>query len=107
MVNGLQVDVQSSELKKIIQSRIDYHTERAALYEAKANEIRKSLEGVEENTIGKVSNGSPTQNLDDKAREHKDKLVHFKFMLEHVIVDDVYRLSQSDLQLLGIATRYY
>ena len=105
MISGLQVDVQSDELKKIIQSRIDYHTERAALYGSKADEIRKSLEGVEEKTIGKVSNGSPTQNLEEKAREHTDKLVHFKFMLDHVIVNDVYRLTQTDLQLLGIAGR--
>lgn len=108
MIQGLQVDVQSDELKKIIKSRIDYHTERAALYESKAEEIRKSLEGVEEKTIGKVSGGTPTQNLEDKAREHKDKLVHFQFMLDHVILNDVYRLSQQDLQLLGISpSRYY
>lgn len=105
MVEGLQFDIQSEELKKIIQSRIDYHIDRAQLYRVKAEEIRKSLEGVEEKTIGKVSNAGPTESLETKAREHTDKLVHFKFMLDHVIINDVYRLSQQDLQLLGIASR--
>lgn len=104
MISGLQVDVTSDELKKIIQSRIEYHTERAGLYESKAEEIRKTLAGVEDKTVGKVSGGSPTQNLDDKAREHTDKLVHFRFMIDHVIRDDIYRLNQQDLALLGIAS---
>lgn len=109
MVNGLQVDVQSDELKKIIQSRVDYHAGRVATYEKQAAQLREILDGKEEKTIGKVSNGTPIQNLEDKATEHKDKLVHFKFLLDHVIVNDVYRLSQSDLQMLGIASRgnYY
>jgi hypothetical protein len=84
MINGLQVDVKSVELKGIIKSRIEYHTDKAQTYEKQA---------------GKLKEG--------KAREHKDKAIHFQFLLDHVILDDVYRLGPSDLQLLGIASRGY
>lgn len=108
MVNGLQFDVQSEELKKIVQSRVKYHAEKAEVYETKAAQLREALKGVDEETPGKVSNASPAASLEDKARQHKDKMVHFQFMLDHVIVNDVYRLSQNDLHLLGISPdRHY
>lgn len=110
MINGLQVDVKSAELKKIVQSRVDYHNEKASLYEKQAEKLRQTIQNVEEDVeYGKVTNGSDvSQNMNQKAREHKDKAIHFQFLLEHVIQDDVYRLNQADLQLLGIAGgRYY
>jgi len=107
MVNGLQFDVQSEELKKIVQSRLDYHNEKAQVYETKAASLKDALNGVDEETRGKVSNGSPVGQLEDKAREHRNKAIHFKFMLDHVIVNDTYRLSQNDLHLLGISPSHH
>jgi hypothetical protein len=103
MVNGLQFDVQSDELKKIVQTRVEYHTEKADVYTTKAASLKEALNGVDEETRGKVSNGSPVGQLEDKAREHRNKAIHFQFMLDHVIQNDVYRLSQNDLHMLGIS----
>lgn len=103
MVEGLQFDVKSEELKKIIETRVKYHTEKFEVYESKAAGLREALKGVDEETHGKVSNASPVSSLEDKARQHKDKAIHFQFMLDHVIVNDMYRLSQNDLHMLGIS----
>ncbi len=109
MINGLQVDVKSAELKSIIKSRIEYHSEKAEAYQKQAVNLRKTITNIEEDVgIGKVSNGADVgQSMETKAREHKDKAIHFQFLLDHVILDDVYRLGPSDLQLLGIAQRGY
>jgi len=110
-IMGLQVDVKSAELKKIISSRVEYHQNKAEAYEAQAGKLRATIKGIEEdNEVGKVtnSNGDPAQNMETKAKEHKDKAVHFQFLLDHVIVDETYRLSTEDLRMLGIATaRFY
>jgi len=107
MINGLQVDVKSAELKSIIKSGIEYHTDKAQAYEKQAVNLRKTIANIEEDTShGKVSNGADvSQSMDSKSREHKDKAIHFQFLLDHVILDDVYRLGPADLQLLGIAQR--
>lgn len=110
MIEGLQVDVQSEELKRILLSRVDYHNNKADLYSKKAAELRASIANVEEDVeFGKVSNGKDiSSNMTSQAKDHKDKATHFQFMLDHVVQNDVYRLAQEDLQMLGIAsTRYF
>lgn len=109
MINGLQVDVKSAELKSIIKSRIEYHTEKAEAYSKQALKLKQTIMNIEEDVShGKVSNGQDvSQGMEGKAREHKDKAIHFQFLLDHVILDDVYRLGPQDLQLLGIAQRGY
>lgn len=109
MIEGLQVDVKSDELGKILQGRVDYHSSKAKAYEEQSTKLRATMKNIEEDMeVGKVSNGDPAQSMDQKAREHKDKAVHFQFMIDHVIQNDVYRLSQQDLSLLGISpARFY
>lgn len=108
MIQGLQVDVKSDELKSIIEERFKHHTERSEVYAKKAEELKKTIAGLEEDLlVGKVSNGTASDSLETKAREHKDKATYFKFMLDHVIQNDVYRLAQEDLKRLGISTHYY
>ena len=104
MIQGLQVDVKSAELKSILEGRVEYHSSKAKAYEEQSLKLRATMKNIEEDMeVGKVSNGDPAQSMDQKAREHKDKAVHFQFMIDHVIQDDIYRLGQNDLSLLGIS----
>ena len=108
MIQGLQVDVKSDELKAIIEERFKHHTDRSEVYAKKAEELKKSIAGLEEDlAVSKVSNGSAADGLEGKSREHKDKATYYKFLLDHVIQNDVYRLGQEDLKRLGISTHYY
>lgn len=108
MIQGLQVDVKSAELKSILQERLKYHEDKSVALAKEAEKLRKVITNIEEDmTVGKVSSGDVSQNLDSKAKEHKDKASYYKFMIDHVIQDDVYRLGQEDLGRLGIATRFY
>ena len=40
-------------------------------------------------------------------KEHEDKYGYFMFMAEHLVPDETYRLSESDLSRLEIAARYF
>lgn len=108
MINGLLLDVKSSELKGILEERLKYHEDKRDLYELKAKELNKMVAGIEDDMqVGKVSGGTPVENLERQAKDHKEKAGYFKFMLDHVIQDDIYRLDQSDLVRLGITVRVY
>lgn len=108
MISGLQVDVKSAELKKILEERLVYHEEKWTILTREAEKLRASLKNVEEDmVVSKVSTGDVSQNLESKAREHRDKATYFKFMIDHVIQDDIYRLGQEDLVRLGITARLY
>lgn len=104
MVEGLQVDVKSEELVKILTERLEHHQKKADTYTSKASELGAQIKLIEEDMeVGKVSGGTPVEQLQRKAREHQEHVTWYEFMLKHVIVNDVYRLGQRDLQRLGIS----
>jgi hypothetical protein len=110
MIQGLQIDVPSDELIKILQERLAHHQSKAETYEKKAKELGAQIAAIEEDMeLGKVSGGTPVEQLSKKAREHKDQAGWYDFMIKHVVQKDVYRLEQKDLQRLGIAVgnHYY
>lgn len=108
MIEGLKVDVKSEELVKILTERMQHHLERSEAYNKKAAELKATLSGLEEDlSVGKVSNNSASGGLETKAREHKDKSTYYKFLLDHVIQNDTYRLDQADLERLGVSVRYF
>jgi len=49
----------------------------------------------------------PIRDLEHKIHEHENKAGFFLFMAEHLVMDEVYRLSESDLARLEIAARYF
>ena len=109
IIEGMQFDVKSEEIKKIVSERLGHHERKAKVYAEKAGELGASIKAIEEDLeVGKVSGGTPIERLEQKAREHADKANMFRFMLEHVIVEGTYRLKLSDLSFLGISPdRHY
>ena len=107
MIEGLQVDVKSAELKKILEERLDYHANKAKTYAKAAADLRQSVKAIEDDmSVGKVSGANPAQNLEQQAKTHTDSVNYYTFMLDHVITDDIYRLGQEDLRRLGVTVQY-
>ena len=110
MINGLYIDVTSEELKTMLLGRLKYHQEKVVLYKEQVETMLKvdeKLKGDRE-AIGKTSTASPVDTLEQAVRKHENQVVYYKFMAEHVVQSEVYRLSENDLQRLGISgERYY
>lgn len=103
IIEGLQFDVKSEEVKRIVSERVEHHERKAKAYGEKATELGASIKAIEEDLeVGKVSGGTPLEQLQRKSREHADKANQFRFMLEHVIAEGTYRLKVNDLAFLGI-----
>ncbi len=109
MIVGLQVDVKSEELVTILEERKRHHESKKAAYESQAAELTRVIKNIEEDMqTGKVSSGmTPAGSMEQKAREHGEKAQYYKFMIEHVVQNDVYRLGQDDLARLGIVARMF
>lgn len=118
MIEGLHVDVPGTELKTMLGKRLEYHQEKVVAYEKQlgnAKEQRDRLKALEADfadkaeEIGKFQNSSsvrdPVPELENKIRSHKDQCVYYKFMAEHTVVAETYRLAESDLVRLGISGR--
>ncbi len=74
MIQGLQVDVESAELIKILEERKRHHEEKAQVYETEAATLEASLKKVNEDMkVSKVSSGTPVDQMRASAREHRGK----------------------------------
>ena len=100
MIEGLQIDISSEELKVHLAERAKYHRERAEWYNAQATSLRDGLR------ITHVTN-DPVISLEDSTKRHQDNSAYFSFMAEHIIEDEIYRLPQDDLGRIELASRYF
>lgn len=109
MIEGLQIDIKGSELKTMLENRLKYHKDKAKALLGnleKLTDIEKTMD-AEAEAIGKFSNASPRSSLESTIKKHKDQSIYYKFMVDHVVVDETYRLSETDLYKLGIQGRDY
>lgn len=101
MIEGLKFDVTTAELRGHLQERVTHHKERAEFY---AGQVKALEDG---NAQGmNYSGGDPVRALKDKHSEHKHKIDLFKFLVDHVVPNEMYRLTESDLLQLEIISRH-
>lgn len=105
MIEGLHCDVEGKELKALLGGRLDYHTDRLKSYETQLDQMRTMNKNLEEEArqIGKTSTRSPIESLEEAIKRHQNQCIYYKFMAEHVVPSETYRLSEQDLYRLGIS----
>ncbi|MHC4748337.1 MAG: hypothetical protein ACYTFW_00545 [Planctomycetota bacterium] len=102
MIEGLHLDIKSSELNKILVKRIKYHEAKVEYYRKKVNE------GIEEQLdLDEEVSGNPLPGYKRKVKEHKDKVGFFRFISDHLIPDETYRLTMRDLSTLEVTEQYF
>lgn len=95
MIEGLRFDVSASEMHNHLYEREKHHLDRVKFYKEQVSTLeRGSAEGMN------YSGGDPVRALKDKAAEHLRKASLCRFLLSHVVKDETYRLSESDLSKL-------
>ncbi len=98
MIEGLKIDVTSEEMKKLLKDRASYHGE-------KAEEYGNQLKLLEDEPSLDMSM-DPRRAMREKVHHHQQKWVFFNFLDAHVIPDEIYRLSETDLYRLELLSRW-
>jgi len=104
IIKGIQIQIGSEELKKILSNLVTRHESKMRAYEDNAKNLLELA--PDEEQVGKMSN-SPVATLSRSADEHRKKATYFKFLLEHVVDGATYQLTQDDLNKLEIGSRYF
>lgn len=104
MIEGLHVDVSSAELKEMLVGRLKYHQEKTIAYERQLTELLKLHAGFDEEArrISKTSNQGPQESLESAIKRHRDQAIFYRFVSEHVVPSEIYRLAENDLVRLGV-----
>ena len=101
MIEGLKIDIEADELKAHLDSRAEYHEGKAKFY-------GEQVASLKAGGVGAVAQSNdPVSSLQSSAKQHKDRAGFYRFMSEHIILGETYRLDESDLGRLEIVARYY
>lgn len=105
MIEGIKLEIPSEEMKTLIKSRIPHHEAKAKFYDEQASKLKEIMKATDGEAVQGGNNNSLTNNtggLESSAKTHKDKVKFFKFMHDHIIPNEQYRLQHNDLVHLEI-----
>ena len=100
MIEGLKIDIPSVELVEHLTERATFHLERGKFYREQAKAI-----GERGDIIADVTN-DPQRNLNQSGKTHEERYAFFRFLAEHVVPSETYRLNESDLARIELLSRY-
>lgn len=100
MIEGIHLDFKSSEIKKHLLERMRHHKEREVFYLTQIRKVRKA--GADR--AGYIN---PVSALEKKVESHRERCDLFAIMAQHIIPNEVYRLTETDLGHIELPGRSY
>lgn len=100
MIEGLRIEIKSAELATHLQMRATYHLERAKWYSGQVEALRSG--GLRPEAV----TNDPLSSLERSMKEHQERAAFFLFMADHLVPDETYRLTESDIGRLEFVARY-
>lgn len=106
MIEGLNFDMKPDELRSHFQERAKHHADREAFYRQQAAALEAQVGDQPETGLPSYSgHQNPQESLKQSAAQHAHRRVFFQFLADHVI-EETYRLTESDLTRLELLDRY-
>jgi hypothetical protein len=107
VIEGFQIELTAQQLSAYLRRRADHHREAAA-----ECDLRRGQSGWSDAS----DSSEPSRpivacwlrwadELDDDAAQHRRRQAALLFLGEHVVANEIYRLTRSDLQFLEIWPR--
>lgn len=101
VLEEVRMEIQTDDLKDVLKHKGDHHAQKAENYAERAEMLRQD-EAEQEQHVS----GSPLQQQERKAREHRRKAGKFYFMAEHLQEGKTYRFGRNKLESLGLVDYY-
>lgn len=113
MIEGMKLTISSGELKKLLQERVIFHVDKAKMLREEAEQLAPKLKGMEQTArnMGKYGtsnapNGDPAEQMMASSDHHADRAVYFKFLAEHVIENETYLFTETNLREIEVLRRF-
>lgn len=91
MIEGVKFDLKSEEVKEIFMKKSEACLKMALHYEKNA-EVLEANNAENES----MSNSTP-KDIKTKAKHQREMAENYKFWADHVIPNEIYRVTRSDL----------
>lgn len=100
MIDGLRLDISADELVRLLDERINEHTENARSDDDNA----QRLDGTRRTNEDDWDDDQSTR-LRQRAQMERERAGALTFMRNHVVRGETYRLCEDDLRTLEILRR--
>jgi len=98
MIQGIQLELSGNELAIHLFERVDHHNVRAGFYDQQVAAMIQGAPEVEREEEQSYSGMvDPVHQMKLKARDHRKKRELFRFMAEHILLGETYRITEQDL----------
>lgn len=101
MIDGFRIDVTAEELVVHLDGRIVHHHDRAEDCENKLQRLQALAPAAdEEEDVLEMCGASRVQGLERMVGRHRNRELFLMFARNHIVANEIYRLSEDDLRLL-------
>mgnify|MGYP001579715992 CR=1 FL=1 len=101
MIEGIKIDMETETLRRHVQERADFHKAKSRWYDKQVDSLKA---GIAAQT--NVSN-DPVSSLERSRESHRERATFFQIICDHLVPNEVYRLSEGDLARLELFSRYF
>ena len=101
MIDGIRIDLTADELTRHLDERIRHHHERAADCDRRAQrvaDIQSPTENDEDEEPMIACWPSMVHDMERRAAKHRSREALLVFLRNHVVANEIYRLSELDLK---------
>ena len=104
MVEGLKVELTADELTRLLEARIAHHREVAADCDTRRVRLQAVITPDPNDTEEQLAAAWPPylDNLERRAERHRDRAGALQFLRDHLVAHEIYRLGESDLEMLQL-----
>jgi hypothetical protein len=101
VIDGIRIDLTADELIRHLDERIQHHHDRAAECDRKARnvaDLQSSAEGDDDEDPAIACWPSMVHDQERRAARHRSREALLVFLRNHVVANEIYRLSERDLK---------
>mgnify|MGYP003576484668 CR=1 FL=1 len=104
MIEGLKVELTADELGRLLEQRVAHHREVAADCDARRIRLGTVTTPRPDDTEEQLAAAWPPylENLERRAERHRDRAEALRFLRDHLVSQEIYRLGEEDLELLQV-----
>jgi len=101
MIIGIQLDFTTDQLRQHVDDRRAFHEMKAEWYANQIESLRGG--GLRPESIS----NDPIHSLEGSLQRHRQNAALFAVIADHLVPNETYRLSQSDLNTLEFVSRFF
>jgi len=105
MILGFQLDIKSDELKAHLQKKADYHKGKAESYARQLQGVKELMSEEPNAGLGQTVNADT--GLHNQYTSHAQRASFFQFCADHILPNEIYRLTESELAKLEFVERFF